>query len=230
MPVEIGRSYVDAGWTQKLMRFGDLLDEHVLAPKETKATGYLAQHALLTQVPALRGDVAVPDLCYAAPPAHPQDQAELDAPRLNAWFGPAGTITPLHTDPYHNLLAQVVGRKYVRLYAPALSAELAPRGTDEDGVDMANTSRADVGVLEGWDEAADTTMTTIEREGGEATGTAEAEPREGEALTREEEDRVRSAPFVDCILEPGDTLYIPIGWWHYVRGLSVSFSVSFWWN
>ncbi|CAP70263.1 uncharacterized protein PODANS_3_3460, partial [Podospora anserina S mat+] len=36
--------------------------------------------------------------------------------------------------------------------------------------------------------------------------------------------------YVDCILEPGETLYIPVGWWHYVRGLSVSFSVSFWWN
>jgi ribosomal protein L16 Arg81 hydroxylase len=25
-------------------------------------------------------------------------------------------------------------------------------------------------------------------------------------------------------------LYVPPGWWHYVRALTVSFSVSFWWG
>lgn len=34
--------------------------------------------------------------------------------------------------------------------------------------------------------------------------------------------------YLDVVLGPGDLLYIPKGWWHYVRSLSVSFSVSFW--
>lgn len=37
-------------------------------------------------------------------------------------------------------------------------------------------------------------------------------------------------PFLDCILEEGEMLYIPPKWWHYVRSLSLSFSVSFWWS
>ena len=35
-------------------------------------------------------------------------------------------VTPLHTDPKHNLLAQVVGRKYVRLYRPCDTPQLRP--------------------------------------------------------------------------------------------------------
>lgn len=38
------------------------------------------------------------------------------------------------------------------------------------------------------------------------------------------------ARYVETVLEEGECLYIPVGWWHYVRSLSVSFSVSFWWN
>jgi hypothetical protein len=41
----------------------------------------------------------------------PEDQGAL-------WLGPAGTVTPLHHDLTNNLMAQVVGRKLVRLIAP----------------------------------------------------------------------------------------------------------------
>lgn len=42
--------------------------------------------------------------------------------------------------------------------------------------------------------------------------------------------RVENLDFMDCILEEGDLLYIPPKWWHYVRSLSISFSISFWWR
>jgi lysine-specific demethylase 8 len=37
-------------------------------------------------------------------------------------------------------------------------------------------------------------------------------------------------PFADCLLRPGQLLFIPRGWWHYVRAATISFSVSFWWS
>ncbi|PSR95391.1 Lysine-specific demethylase [Actinidia chinensis var. chinensis] len=42
--------------------------------------------------------------------------------------------------------------------------------------------------------------------------------------------KVRDLEFMDCILEEGGMLYIPPKWWHYVRSLTRSFSVSFWWS
>ncbi|KAG6632523.1 hypothetical protein CIPAW_13G165000 [Carya illinoinensis] len=69
------------------------------------------------EISELRNDICIPDYCFAG-------GGELRS--LNAWFGPAGTVTPLHHDPHHNILAQVVGRKYVRLYHASLSEELYP--------------------------------------------------------------------------------------------------------
>lgn len=212
VPVEIGRSYVDPNWGQELIPFKTLLSKYISTTETNhQSTGYLAQHDLFQQIPSLRNDISVPDFCWSNVPLHPTDtsknKTQLDMPQVNAWFGPARTITPLHTDAYHNLLVQVVGTKYVRLY-PAWSGVMRPRG-EEDGVDMSNTSSLDVGVLEGWDEDVD-------------------------GMGEEERDRVRrelgGEEYWECVLGEGDTLLIPMGWWHYVRSLSVSFSVSFWWN
>lgn len=221
VPVEVGRSYVDEGWGQELIQFKDFMHKYIVAPDSAdsnppRPTGYLAQHQLFRQIPSLRNDTRTPDFCWADVPKHPadpsKDQPPLDMPQLNAWFGPARTITPLHTDGYHNLLCQVVGTKYVRLYPPSATPYMQPR-PPEHGVEMSNTSAVDVGVLEGWDELP-------EDAGGVVTGEELEELRE----------QLRGLDYKECILEPGDTLLIPIGWWHYVRSLSISFSVSFWWN
>ncbi|CAI6089753.1 unnamed protein product [Clonostachys chloroleuca] len=218
VPVEVGRSYVDDGWGQELIPFRDFLSKYIASHEaetgegNTQPVGYLAQHDLLRQIPALRNDLLVPDFCWSDVPKHPSDPAmdhpTLDTPQLNAWFGPAKTITPLHTDGYHNILCQTVGTKYLRLYPPSATAAMRPR-PPEHGVNMSNTSALDVGVLEGWDPLP---------EGMD------------ERMLEEVREEMRGVEYTECILGPGDALYIPIGWWHYVRSLSVSFSVSFWWN
>ncbi|KAJ3387415.1 Lysine-specific demethylase 8 [Entophlyctis sp. JEL0112] len=100
------------------------------------AIGYLAQHNIFSQIPSLFNDILVPDFCYTCESASPELP---DAPHASVWFGPADTVTPLHTDPYMNIFTQVTGRKYVRLYSPSEGHRLYPH----DGV-MANTSRVDV--------------------------------------------------------------------------------------
>jgi len=55
------------------------------------------------------------------------------------------------------------------------------------------------------------------------------------ALNCEEEDfagkhaKARDANFTEVLMLPGDLLFIPSKTWHYVRGLSTSISVNFWW-
>lgn len=245
VPIEIGRTYVDSDWAQKIIPFKEFLEKYIYVsetrshdtpesaslpssaetPETTsreKKIGYLAQHPLFTQIPSLRSDISIPDYCYITPPpphsssplAHAHSLLPpLFSPLLNAWFGPAGTISPLHVDPYHNILTQIVGRKYVRLYAPCESARLYPKGIEDGGVDMGNTSEVDVGVMEGWD---------VSHRNGEPDDLRKEIPANF--------PNFKDAKFVDCILEEGECLYIPVGWWHYVRSLSVSFSVSFWWN
>lgn len=41
---------------------------------------------------------------------------------------------------------------------------------------------------------------------------------------------ISEVPYIECLLGPGEALYIPKGWWHYIRSISATgISVSFWW-
>eukprot|EP01094_Clydonella_sp_ATCC50884_P023757 TRINITY_DN5777_c0_g1_i3.p1 TRINITY_DN5777_c0_g1~~TRINITY_DN5777_c0_g1_i3.p1 ORF type:complete len:491 (+),score=70.54 TRINITY_DN5777_c0_g1_i3:283-1755(+) len=193
LPVEIGRSYLEREWKQELMTGNEYLERYLCrdAKSEPEGVGYVAQTNLFDQISSLRQDIAVPDYCFFAELEGSDSDGEDDVelPTINAWFGPQGTITPCHNDPKDNLLCQVVGHKYVRLYSPQDSRYLYPI----EGM-LKNNSQVDVMCpdLESFPE-------------------------------------FLNAHGFDCKLGPGDMLFIPKGWWHYVESLSVSFSVSFWW-
>ncbi|KIW07466.1 uncharacterized protein PV09_01434 [Verruconis gallopava] len=244
VPVELGRSYTDEDWGQKIMPFGEFLVSHMLQDPQTslleRKTGYLAQHDLFAQIPELRADIAIPDFCYATVPEPQRAEKSDDGSReeadgdddaldrnimLNVWIGPAHTISPLHTDPHHNILAQVFGSKYVRLYPPCQTENLYPRSKEGD-VDMSNTSEVDVDmamkVLEG--RSLEPACNDLNRQ---AAPTDQAIEKEVFARTF---PKFADANYVEGILGQGECLFIPRGWWHYVRSLSPSCSVSFWWD
>ena len=123
VPVEIGRAYTEEGWTQKLMRFGEFMQQYILN-EDQERKGYLAQHNLFHQLPHLERETCPPD--YACLEFGDKGMISSRDLIVNTWFGPADTISPLHTDPYDNLFAQVVGFKYLRLYAPEEGQKLFP--------------------------------------------------------------------------------------------------------
>ncbi|NHZ34682.1 cupin-like domain-containing protein [Massilia sp. CCM 8692] len=99
------------------------------------------------------------------------------------WFGPAGTVTPFHHDLTNNFMAQIIGRKKIKLMAPSDTPRVYNHRhcfteVDARNIDLARfPAMAEVQVLE-------------------------------------------------CVLEPGEILFLPVGWWHYVEGLDISVTLS----
>lgn len=133
VPVEIGSQYTDSNWSQKMMRFSEFIEKHI---KVQGDIAYLAQHDVFYQIPRLEKDIIIPDYCHIEPKLTELYQARPKDVMKNAWFGPKGTVSPLHQDPYHNLLVQVVGSKYLRLISPKETELVYPR----EGL-MSNTSQ-----------------------------------------------------------------------------------------
>ncbi len=185
VPIELGSKYTDDTWSQKLITLEDFIDQYIEQKQEHTPVGYLAQHQLFDQIPELQMDISVPTYCCLT-----SEDSDQDDVNINAWFGPKGTISPLHHDPQNNLLAQVVGSKYIKLFSRDQTDLLYPH----EGL-LDNTSQVDVENVD-WKKF----------------------------------PNFKQAKAMECVLKPGDLLFIPPKCWHYVRSLEISFSVSFWWK
>jgi ribosomal protein L16 Arg81 hydroxylase len=104
--------------------------------------------------------------------------------RVSLWFGPAGTVTPLHHDLTNIFFAQVYGRKRVRLIPPYDMERVYNDRQCFSEVDLDN-------------------------------------------VDFERFPLMRQVSVLDVTVRPGDFLLIPLGWWHWVRSLDVSISLSF---
>lgn len=111
------------------------------------------------------------------------DPAQL-ARRASFWFGPAGTVTPLHHDTIMLCHTQVVGRKRWRFISPLQTPLLYNHFQVYSPVDI---DRPDLNRY----------------------------------------PLFAQATVLEVIVEPGETVFLPLGWWHQVAALDVSLSFSF---
>jgi Rps23 Pro-64 3,4-dihydroxylase Tpa1-like proline 4-hydroxylase len=118
------------------------------------------------------------------PPADIINRDDYGPATMKLWFGPKGTLTPLHHDLHSILFAQVFGTKHVKLIPPFDTAFVYPRKRFYSGVDPENVDVARF-------------------------------------------PKFLKATVLDVIVEPGDVLLLPVGWWHWVRALDVSISATF---
>lgn len=158
-------------------------------------------------------------------PLTPQSPSPSPPPTIhqNIWFG-TRTVTPLHHDPYSNILTQIHGTKYVRLYSPAHTSKLYPRSSKEIAPHVPSDSSTQTDI---HGEAQSPPTIDMSNTSNIPLWSIEQSPYE-------DWDKLypgfSSVPYVECLLQKGEALYIPKGWWHYVRGVSaVGIGVSFWW-
>ena len=162
---------------RETMPFGAYIDL-VVAGGPTNDHYMVARNEVLdrSELAGLRDDFVLPSGFL--------DPAGTDGRYVRLWFGPAGTVTPLHCDNRNVLFAQVQGRKHVRLIAPQFLSALANDRACYSAVDL-------------------------------------------DAVDYERFPAMRDVPVHEAVVEPGEFLFIPIGWWHAVRSLDVSMSLSF---
>lgn len=159
-------------------------------------------------MPSLKSDYRPPPYCALG-----------SLSNINTWLGTSGTVTSLHFDSYDNFLTQVAGFKYVRLYHPSQTPYLY-----RDAPDLMLTSK---GPNEQRVPEADKEEMAISDHSAKAQGNFSA------VVNIENPDMERyplleQAIYSETILGPGQMLFIPRGCWHYVRSLSTSFSLNFW--
>jgi hypothetical protein len=104
--------------------------------------------------------------------------------RASFWFGPAGTVTPLHHDTLMLFHTQVVGRKRWRFVSPLQTARLYNHFDVYSDVDL-------------------------------------------DAIDLRRHPDFAGVKVLDVVVEPGETMFLPLGWWHQVSSLDVSLSFSY---
>jgi len=111
------------------------------------------------------------------------DRSQLAA-RSSFWFGPAGTVTPLHHDTLMLFHTQVVGRKRWRFVSPLEWSRVYNLRNVFSEVDLERPDPARYPIFE-------------------------------------------EATVLEVVVEPGETMFLPLGWWHQVASLDVSLSFSY---
>ena len=103
--------------------------------------------------------------------------------RVFFWLGPKGSVTPLHRDLGNVYLAQILGRKSIKLIPSKQMHRVYNSVGYHSDVDFENYSLQDYPLL-------------------------------------------RDACIAEVTVNPGDLLFIPLGWWHHVKALDISVTVT----
>jgi len=166
-----------------------------------QATGESSQRLYLAQCQLTDLPQSLRD--HVPTPEIVQKAGKGDVYDANLWMGLAPTYTPLHRDPNPNLFLQLAGRKVVRLFPPDVGATIFAGVQEKLGQNASSTFRGEE-MMQGPEKD------LLEREVWE---------HKGNGLDGHE-----------AVLDHGEALFIPLGWWHSIKGVGkgVTASVNWW--
>ncbi|GAA5911934.1 uncharacterized protein JCM6883_000738 [Sporobolomyces salmoneus] len=231
VPVEVGHDYTKPEWGQRIIPWFDFLSSTFNQEEEEEY--YLAQYSLLNQFPLLERDFLIPSLVYSEPPALEDQYKEYEKPKneegwiMNAWLGRGGTVSQAHTDPYWNCYIQVVGRKWVWIAPPSVSPHMSTFGRQpRDDNDDAGQDEESKGTTTEY-MTNTSTIDVTQPLPSSPPSTSSSSDIQDSNYTLQYLERVESVA-QQIVLEAGDILVMPPGWWHAMKSLETSFSISIW--
>ncbi|OCH94076.1 Clavaminate synthase-like protein [Obba rivulosa] len=136
----------------------------------------------------------------------------LDRPpdAVNLWIGDSASVTSIHSDPYENVYTVIRGAKHFTLLPPTegwcLSERVYPHSTymrsPTTNKLVLDPSSSEVPEVR-WSSVTDPTVP--------GALPPEAHP-------------------IHITVEAGQTLYLPAGWWHFVRQTQVTIAINYWYD
>lgn len=128
---------------------------------------------------------------------------------VNLWIGDERSITSIHSDPYENVYTVIRGIKHFFLVPPTDSWSLKEKYYPH--AKYKRNPSSGTFVIVPSSDTPDVRWSSIEN------------PELRDALPEE------VSP-IKVTLHAGETLYLPVGWWHYVRQSGLTIALNWWYD
>ncbi|XP_055380478.1 bifunctional peptidase and arginyl-hydroxylase JMJD5 [Condylostylus longicornis] len=214
VPIEIGKQYTSENWSQKLTKMKDFLMRQFVPKSENTNSNdddenypeieYLAQHELFDQIPELKEDIRIPDYCFC-----------IDNKTNSTTNSEESTTTD--------------GIRLNKNNDIDIKAWFGPENTISP---MHNDPKNNI-LCQVFGRKKIILASPLYNDflySHETKMLNNTSKIDAENLDFEKFPLLSNVKFLHLVLQEGECLYLPPKWWHFVKSLNKSFSVSFWWE
>ncbi|TCD66984.1 hypothetical protein EIP91_000664 [Steccherinum ochraceum] len=136
---------------------------------------------------------------------------------VNLWIGDQRSITSIHSDPYENIYTVIRGSKTFTLFPPtegwcmAVHEQPYVERTYPHAQYQRNSPHSPLKLVPSSDTTPAIRWSSVMDPTSPGSLDSEAHP-------------------IEITVSAGESLYLPAGWWHYVRQSGVTIAVNYWYD